>query len=440
MIKAENGKKMNLVVGSDKAVIDGKEKKLSAAIDIYDGLVFVPLKELYDMAGYKYSIDNNGNFEVSVRPEEIVNAATKRVPNEFEFNVSGDTEGWVIRFGDGNVSNGLLSFSATPLTSAGTSTGFDPQIVLSGIRVDTKYYKNVELRFRITLADESRKPDNTKIYFATDSQTVLSEDKSGYFNVANYEPDEQGFYVVNLDMSSNKSWNGIVNTLRFDPCNYDGYFEIDYIRFNADEQYLEELQKALEEEAKREELKKVVDQGGPFYIENANAEDLTAEISAVSSSTAMSIAEDDLRKGNHAYKMVPNKSGRTWSYFIIPTRYKAGMTYKVDFDLRVVSDHNGNPVDTKVVVNPRYTEKVDGAIKEGADHPENGQGISISSADGWVKASVTFTVSEGSTLRTSDKFTIFANPPGDASNFKNIVYMLDNFVVTVVEPEEKEAE
>ena len=126
------------------------------------------------------------------------------------------------------------------------------------------------------------------------------------------------------------------------------------------------------------------------------------------------------------------------NFFVVPTRYKAGITYKVDFDLRLVSDHNGEPVETKVVVNPRYSEKVDGSIKEGVDHPENGQPIALSSKDGWVKASVTFTVKEDSPLRTSDRFTIFANPLGDASNFKNIVYMVDNFVVSVVEPEKSE--
>ena len=137
------------------------------------------------------------------------------------------------------------------------------------------------------------------------------------------------------------------------------------------------------------------------------------------------------------FKLTPNGDKQTWSYFILPTRYKAGITYKVDFDLRVISDHKGEPVKTRVVVNPRYTDKIDGAIKERADHPENGQGIDISSEDGWVKASVTFTVSENSTLRTGDSFTIFANPPGDANNYQNVVYMVDNFVISVVEPEEK---
>ena len=438
MIKADNGKVMNLVVGSDVAVIDGKEKKLSAVIDIYDGLVFVPLKEIYDMAGFKYSVDKEGNYVVSVRPEDVVNAATERVLNEFEFNVAGDTENWTVSCGTGNVANGVFGFNASPVDS--THTGFDPQIKISGARVDTKYYKNMEVRFRISLAEEGAKPDSSKVYFDTDKSPGLSEKKSVSFDVNKYEPDGQGFYTVNIDMTVNEDWTGIVNTIRFDPANLEGYYEVDYIRFYADEKYKEELKRLQEEEKKKAELRNAADNGGPFYLENADAEDLNAELSTLAVTTKLTIVEDDLRKGNHAYLLTPNKDKQTWAYFVVPTRYKPGVTYKVDFDLRLVSDHNGDPVETKVVVNPRYAEKVDGAIKENVDHPENGQGISVSSKDGWVKASVTFTVSADSPLRTSDKFTIFANPPGDASNYKNIIYMLDNFVVTVVEPEEKEAE
>ncbi len=436
MVKADNGKKMNLVVGSDVAVIDGKEKKLSAKIDIYDGLVFVPIRELYDMAGYKYSVDKSGNFTVSVRPEEVVNAATQRVLNEYEFNVAGDTENWVAKCSVGNVANGVFGFTSTPVTS--TNTGFDPQIQLDGARVDTKYYKNIEIRFRATLANDGEVVDFSKVYFATDTNPGLAEAKSVAFDPKTLETDAQGFYVINLDMSGNEFWTGTVNTVRFDPANMNGYYEVDYIRFYADEKYMEELKKLQEEEAKREALINAVNEGGPFYLENADAEDISADVPQLAGTTKLSIVEDDLRKGNHAYLLTPNKDKQTWSYFVVPTKYKAGVTYKVDFEVRLISDHNGEPVETKVVVNPRYTDKIDGAIKEGADHPENSQSISISSKDGWVKASVTFTVSENSVLRTGDTFTIFANPPGDSSNFKNIVYMLDNFVISVVEPEEAE--
>jgi len=438
LIKADNGKIMNLVVGSDVAIIDGKEKKLSTKIDIYDGLVFVPLKELYDMAGFKYTVDKNGDFTVFVRPEEVVNAATQRVLNEYEFNVAGDTESWAVKCGTGNVANGVFGFTSTPVTS--TNTGFDPQIQLEGARVDTKYYKNIEIRFKATLANEGEVIDFSKVYFATDMNPGLAEAKSVAFDPKKLETDGQGFYVINIDMSANEFWTGTVNTVRFDPSNMNGYYEVDYIRFYADEKYMEELKKLQEEEAKKAELRNAVDKGGPFYLENADAEDLSADIPQLAGTTKLSIVEDDLRKGNHAYLLTPNKDKQTWSYFVVPTKYKSGITYKVDFDVRLISDHNGEPVETKVVVNPRYTEKIDGTVKERADHPENSQPISISSSDGWVKASVTFTVSENSPLRTGDTFTIFANPPGDASDFKNIVYMLDNFVISVVEPEDKNEE
>ena len=390
------------------------------------------------MAGFKYSVDKNGDFTVSVRPEEVVNAATQRVLNEYEFNVAGDTENWIVKCGTGNVANGVFGFNASPVTS--TNTGFDPQIQIEGARVDTKYYKNIEIRFRASLANEGEVIDFSKVYFATDKDPGLAERKSVAFDPKTIEPDGQGFYVINLDMSGNEFWTGIVNTVRFDPANMNGYYEVDYVRFYADEKYMEELKKLQEEEAKKEALRNAVDEGGPFYLENADAEDLNADVPQLAGTTKLSIVEDELRKGNHAYLLSPDKDKQTWSYFVVPTKYKAGVTYKVDFDVRLVSDHNGEPVETKVVVNPRYTDKIDGVVKERADHPENGQPISISSEDGWVKASVTFTVNEGSPIRTGDTFTIFANPPGNAESYQNIVYMVDNFVISVVEPEEKTEE
>ncbi len=54
----------------------------------------------------------------------------------------------------------------------------------------------------------------------------------------------------------------------------------------------------------------VADEGSPFYLESADAEDLNAELSS---------------------KLIPNTDRQTWSYFVVPTRYKAGATYKVEF-------------------------------------------------------------------------------------------------------------
>lgn len=432
MIKANNGKTMNLTVGSNVAVIDGKETKLSAVTERYDGLVYVPLKQLYDMADFDYSVDKDGKYIVKIRPEEIVNAANTRVDNQYEFNVAGDTEGWIVKCGNGSVANGVFGFSATPVTS--TTSGYDPQIQLTGARIETKYYKNMEIRFRVNLADQTAVMNKSQLYFATDEDPGLSEKKSVKFDVADYEPDALGFYTVNIDMTTNEAWNGTVNTVRFDPCDLEGYFEVDYIRFYADAAYEEEIKAAREEQERIEALKNAVNEGGPFYVENADAEDTTVGENKLAGSSVVTVVEDDLRRGNHAFLVTPRSTAQTWAYFIAPTRFKPGVTYKVELDLRVVSDHNGEPVKTTIAGNFRYSELTeDGALKESADHAINIDGGTISSDDGWLHCSFTHTVDANSPLRSGDKFTLFANPVGDSSNFKNVIFMVDNIEISVVE-------
>lgn len=430
MIKADNGKIMNLTVGSDVAIIDGKKTKLSAVTELYDGLVYVPLKLVYDMAGYKYSTDKDGNFIVNVRPEDVVNSQTQRIENHFEFNVAGDTEGWIVKCGNGSVANGVFGFSATPVTS--TATGYDPQIQLTSARIDTKYYKNMEIRFRPTLADANATMNKSTVYFATDDNPGLSEQKTVKFDVANYEPDALGFYTVNIDMTTNQYWTGIVNTVRFDPCDYEGYYEVDYIRFYADPAYEAEIEAARKEQERIDALKNAVNEGGPFYVENADAEDTSVGENKLAGSSIVTVVEDDLRRGNHAFLVTPRSTAKTWAYFIQKTRFKPGVTYKVDLDLRVVSDHNGDPVTTRIEGNFRYSEIVDGALKEKADHAIKLDVDQISSDDGWVHCSFTHTVDPESPLRSGDEFTLFANPLGDTNDFKNIIFMVDNIKVSVV--------
>ena len=183
-----------------------------------------------------------------------------------------------------------------------------------------------------------------------------------------------------------------------------------------------------------------VDEGAPFFIQNADAEDLTdsanLKLNPVykSRESAVTIVEDDLRPGNHAYLVMPGTEAKTWTYFRASTRFKPGMTYNVEFDIRLIGDTDGKEASkVGISLNPRYTDVVNGEFKSMADHPVKLDPLTYSTSDGWVRVKATFTVNETSEIRETDELSIFANPTGDNDNFTNYAYMVDNFVVTVAE-------
>jgi len=176
-----------------------------------------------------------------------------------------------------------------------------------------------------------------------------------------------------------------------------------------------------------------VDDGAPFFIQNADAE-LTSSNANLSKNTA--IVEDDLRPGNHAYYITPvSNNGKSWVYFLAPTRFKPGATYKVSFEARVVSDHSGNPAkDALLSWNMRYSEEIDGVLKQTVDHYQSFRQQRLSTEDGWQKFEFEVTIKDDIVdARQFDVFALFMDPnDGDNGEFFNYSYMVDNIKVETV--------
>jgi len=431
LVKTNSGAEMSFTAGSNRVLVDGKEEILPSVIDVVDGIVRVPLYFICEKAGYKVD-KKDETYSVIVREglAERLEAESKK-ENWFEFNTTGDTQGWGVNNGQGSVLNGFYGFTASPVT--GSTTGYDPSIFNKALNVPTAYYKTVVFRMKVVL-DDGVAPDMSKIYFATDVDGSLSETKTLRFNLTDYEPDAQGYYTIELDASKNQNWRGSVNQIRFDPTNYGGYFEIDYIRFIADAAYESELEKVEAAAKEANKLLYAVDDGAPFYIKNADAE-LTTSTDNLRKNT--SITEDDLVEGNHAYLVVPeNNNEKNWVYFLAPTRFKPGVTYKVSFDARVVCDQYGNPAKNALLSwNMRYAEIVDGQLRTTVDHYQSFREKRLSSEDGWVHFEFEHTVFENiPDARQYDVFALFMDPnEGGESGFINYTYMVDNINVEVVD-------
>jgi len=60
----------------------------------------------------------------------------------------------------------------------------------------------------------------------------FSEEKSLHPNLLSVsQQDEEGWYLVTIDLTAKDNWNGKVVAFRFDPSNNNGKFSFDYIRF-----------------------------------------------------------------------------------------------------------------------------------------------------------------------------------------------------------------
>ena len=431
-IKTFTGTEFDFTVGSDTALVNGKETKLDRAVDTYDGLVRVPLYFIYDNSGIEYEKTDDG-VSVVVRGEEVKDAITSRVDNQWEFNVAGDNENWNIACASGGVSDGNIFFTSTSVSS--TASGYDPQIQNKSIYMEAKSHTMLDIRLRAEYIGEPF--DKTlSVYFATGTDTALSEKKTVRAKLDELEPDEEGYYNITLDMSSNELWTGKINTIRVDPTNSNGYFEIDYIRFRMDPDLEEQLAAEKEKEELEKKLLMAADEGAPFYMANPDAEGGSDNLGGYSPNGECTIVKDDEIEGNHAYLVKATvKDKKSWTYFIVKTRFKPGVTYKVEYDIKAVSDQNGEDI-TNAAFSPnfRYTDKLaDGTVKSGADHPISEGTVKTSTGDGWVHVSCTHTVSVNSTDRSTDQFTIYADPGGDDITPSNRTYMLDNFKISVVE-------
>ena len=417
-------------VGSNKVLVDGKEKTLKKNVELVDGLVMLPITYIYNEAGYKFDKTDDG-IEVYVRGVKVEKESEEAKPYRYEFNTPGNTEGWAASGASGGVlGDGTMLLEATPVGDI-----YDPLMSLGGVGMDASLYNRAEVRFKAEFADDLSNDTEVKIYYSTTSDGNLSESKTGRASFDGLTPDADGYYILTFDFSAKESWKGTILSLRFDAPQRAGSYWIDYIRFIEDPAKVEEAEKLAEESKKRQEILNAVDNGGPFYIDNADAEKLDTDNNYGTGNSKVTIVEDPDKKGNHVYLVEPMMYDKqVWTYIVIPTRFKPGVTYKVEFDYRTVGDGQNNDTGMNPSPNFRYTDLVDGANKENVDHVSHvTDRTKILPSEGWKHYETTYTVKESSMIRTTDRFTIYVDSIMENGKIYNYSYMIDNIKVSVVE-------
>lgn len=133
-----------------------------------------------------------------------------------------------------DVVNGALVLKA--LERPNGTPRFDPKIGVANVTIDAKDYVKLKVRMK---ADFIGEIENQKcdFYFKTQEDTAFGSGKSFVLDfVSESYVDPFGWYILELDLPTNKEWKGIVTEYRFDPSNTNGIYTVDYIRFiKADE-------------------------------------------------------------------------------------------------------------------------------------------------------------------------------------------------------------
>lgn len=109
---------------------------------------------------------------------------------------------------------------------------YDPRLVMKDVEIDADTYKTIKIRLKAEFIGDVLNGYSTDIYYMTADDASFSEEKSLHPNLLNVSKvDEEGWYLVTIDLTEKDTWQGKVVAFRFDPSNNNGIYSFDYIRF-----------------------------------------------------------------------------------------------------------------------------------------------------------------------------------------------------------------
>ena len=118
--------------------------------------------------------------------------------------------------------------------------GYDPGLVLENLNLPARDYTKAVIKFKMEDRDNRdtsvpRSPA-AELFFATDRDQNLSESKKFSFDINPFYNNEDGWYYVELDLTSKDEWKDNIIQMRFDPTNNNGLYEIASISFMKNEE------------------------------------------------------------------------------------------------------------------------------------------------------------------------------------------------------------
>ncbi len=217
-----NGHTVVYTVGSDRYMLDGREKSLGFTLHTTDGLPMIPLEKLCDDVGYEYIQLFDGSLDVLTNENEYFRTIASRHPYDWEFNVPGDTENWRSYFMSLNVRDGYMHCESL-------SDSTDPTIIRVNRITPMISSDYTGLQYRVRYDFDSLSQDTLTMYFITEEDPVWSESKTVKIPLDGNT--SAGEFLEFETTITNPLWKGLITDLRFDPFNAVGEIDVDYIRF-----------------------------------------------------------------------------------------------------------------------------------------------------------------------------------------------------------------
>lgn len=401
MLKIDaNHHTVTYTVGSDRYLVDGVEKQLTAPVETLDGLPMLSFHVLSEALDYSYEALEYDCYVRTAQSEQY-EAIRNRAEGAWEFN-EFDTMSWSSMHMSMYVADGSMTLANL------SDSNFDPSITYAGkLELVAEKYKTFELRCRYQYARRDGKTDGMKLYFATDRSPGFSEEKA--VSVA-FETTDTGdeWKTYSIELKQNAAWKDAITALRFDPFNAVGYMEIDYMRFVEDPDYVYIDPNTL-----------------PFTVENGDAQD-RENVAFHSHNATVSIVSDPDNSENAVYAVTAKENKKDWTYFVQDVTYKKNKKYVISFDIRSMGDTSGDDkAGANLFLNLKYPDS--GALN-GEDHVI-GHGIAVTS-DTWTHVERECTVTSLDS-QYGNKLTLYAEPNGEYA----VSFMVDNVVVTEKEIE-----
>ncbi len=219
--------KLEMTVGSDKALLDGKEISLGYTFSLRDGLPVIKMKKFCELLGHTVELKDNtlsivSNNNKSLNPE-------KAEYYGWDFDTAGNNEGWYTYDSVVSVVNNRMYIDSPVLVDIHL---FSPDVLIDS----NKYTK---LAVGMYADPDELKGKSFQMFFRTSGQS-LDEKKSVTHKYDTSVMKKGELYEFTIDLSKNDSWYGIINDLRVDMYNAQVECEIDYIRFIPGERSLPE--------------------------------------------------------------------------------------------------------------------------------------------------------------------------------------------------------
>jgi hypothetical protein len=218
-IMTKDEKTVIFTVGSNRIIVNGKDQNLGYTFTFRDGLPVFRIKNLCDILGYKYNVDDNQIMIQSCSDYEYEMLGS-RVEGRWDFNYKGYTDGWDSQGGTIKV-DGRGTLILTPENN-------DPAIFRS-VKFDADTYNQLVVGIKYF---EGLENYVASFYFLTSKDNVWNETKSvkAKYTIPSNVKIGDTIYIT-FDLSSCSDWTAEITNIRIDAISGSQKHEFDSVQF-----------------------------------------------------------------------------------------------------------------------------------------------------------------------------------------------------------------